>query len=435
MESTASVPGPAGVEVGAEPLLPIDAPAAASTHHDREMVQWALLIAAGWLGTNLGLNVTALPLKFTLKDQLGLNAAAVASFLAIGQFTNYIKPIAGLCTDSFPLWGTRRRWYLLLSLLGTGLFWFLMPLVPRQYGWMLLTYTVLYMTVVFTSTTLGGVMVEVGNRFGAAGRFTAQRIGMFRLGELGGNWLGGLLADRVPFLISAGVGGLLHLLLVPLYWVKLKETGAPARPNLRVWDEAGAQFRAMLHCRTLLAAAGMIFLIAASPGFNTPLLFFQADTLHFSKSYIGFLDMVKAATGFLGATFYFFACRRVNLRLILGWSILVHAAGTMTFFWYHSPQSALVVTAIYGITFTLSMLPVYDLATRATPRGSEALGYSVMMSVWNFTNALSDWSGSSLNSYLHLTFEHLILINAGTTLLVLFAVPFLPAALAGRKDG
>src|SRR5205085_913860 len=88
-----------------------------------------------------------------------------------------------------------------------------------------------------------------------------------------------------------------------------------------------------------------------------------------------------------------------------------------------------------GITGTLAMLPVYDLAARATPRGSEAIGYSVMMSVWNLTNALSDWSGSWLYSRFHLTFKHLVWVNAGTTALVLIAVPLLPAVLLRSRDG
>jgi predicted MFS family arabinose efflux permease len=94
-----------------------------------------------------------------------------------------------------------------------------------------------------------------------------------------------------------------------------------------------------------------------------------------------------------------------------------------------------VITALAGVTQTLAMLPVYDLAARGTPPGSEALGYSVMMSVWNLTNSLSDWTGSTLFTRYGLTFHHLVWLNAGTTALVLLAVPFLPSALLRSRDG
>ena len=105
------------------------------------------------------------------------------------------------------------------------------------------------------------------------------------------------------------------------------------------------------------------------------------------------------------------------------------------FLWYRDPFSAFLITAVEGMTSTLAMLPVYDLAARATPRGSEALGYSVMMSVWNLTMALSDWSGSWFFDHLHKNFIDLVWINSGTTLVALVAIPFLPVVLLRSRDG
>lgn len=393
----------------------------------------ALLISLGWLGTNLGLAVADLPLRFTLKDNLHLSPQAISGFFALGASSNYIKPVAGVLTDTVPLFGTRRRHYLLLSLLGTGIFFILLSLVPHTYSSMLFTYFLLYITVVFTSTTLGGVMVEVGMKYNAAGRLTAQRIAMFRLGSLLGGPLGGALA-YYPFGLAMGAASFLHLILVPLFYVFLPEAPT-AKLDKRIWEQFVTQLGVLSRSKTLLSAAGMICLIAASPGFGTPLFFHQTDKLHFSKGFIGMLVLVSAATGLFATMFYYAACRRLNLRTLVAFSIVVHAAGTMLYLGYHSHTSALIITGLSGITGTLAMLPVYDLAARGTPRGSEALGYSVMMSVWNLTNALSDWTGSWLYGRFHLTFLHLVWLNAGTTALVLIVVPFLPAALMMQRDG
>ena len=123
------------------------------------------------------------------------------------------------------------------------------------------------------------------------------------------------------------------------------------------------------------------------------------------------------------------------MRRLLVASVILHALGTLFYLSYQSSTTALAITALEGVTQTLAILPVYDLAVRGTPRGSEALGYSVMMSVWNLTNSLSDWVGSTLFTRYGLTFQHLVWLNAGTTALVLLAVPFLPKALLQRKDG
>src|SRR6266446_3071863 len=43
---------------------------------------FALLLGAGWLGTNLAYSIADLPLKFLLMERLGLTAAAVSAFFA-----------------------------------------------------------------------------------------------------------------------------------------------------------------------------------------------------------------------------------------------------------------------------------------------------------------------------------------------------------------
>jgi Na+/melibiose symporter-like transporter len=392
----------------------------------------SLLLALGWLGTNLGYALADLPFKFLLKEELRLSPPEISAFLALGIFTNYIKPLAGILTDSFPLFGTRRRHYLLWSLALCGVGWLMLSLVPRRYGVLLATYMAMYLMVVFISTTLGGVMVEVGTRFRAAGRLTAERIGMFKAAALMGGPLGGYLAS-LPFLLTASVVAGAHFALIPLFYFALREPST-AKANRQVWSDAMGQLRGLVRNRPLLTAAGMICLIAAAPGFGTPLFFHQVDTLRFEKQFIGNLGLIHAVFGLIAAWFYQRVCALAPLKTLLTASIVIHAVGTLFYLGYVSEESVIAITALEGVAQTLAMLPVYDIAARATPKGSEALGYSVMMSVWNFTNSFSDWSGSLLYSAFRLTFHHLVWLNSGTTLLALAAVPFLPMALLRQRD-
>jgi len=252
------------------------------------------------------------------------------------------------------------------------------------------------------------------------------------VGTLAGGPNGGYLAT-LPLIVTMSFSAALHFVLIPVVWFGLREPGT-ARVNRQVWRDAGRQLRALGQSKVVLAAAGMIFLIAASPGFGTPLLFYQTDTLGFSKPFLGTLTLIGAVFGLLAATFYHRACQRGSMQRILIVSILIHALGTLFYLFYHSRATAIGITALEGATQTLAVLPVYDLAARGTPKGSEALGYSVMMSVWNLTSSLSDWTGSFLFSHFGLTFSHLVWLNAGTTALVLLVMPFLPRTLLEQKD-
>ena len=391
-----------------------------------------MLLALGWALTNIAYAIYDLPLKFVLKDQLHLNAQQLSAFFALGIFTNYLKPLAGILVDSVPLFGTRRRGYLLTSLFLCGVGWLVLGVVPRRYGIMLGTFAITYAMVVVISTTLGGVMVETAQRFHAAGRLTAQRIGMFKVGLLAGGPIGGFLAT-LPLLVTMVCSAALHFVLIPVVWIGLREP-VKAQRNPQVWKDAAEQLRRLGESKVVLAAAGMIFLIAASPGFGTPLLYYQTDTLGFTKKFLGGLTLIGAVFGLLAAAFYFKACQKRSMKRMLIASIVVHAIGTLFYLFYHSRMTAISLTALEGFTQAMAMLPVYDLAARGTPKGCEALGYAIMMSVWNLTNSLSDWTGSYLFTHFGLTFANLVWLNAGTTALVLLVVPFLPRTLLDQKD-
>jgi hypothetical protein len=73
------------------------------------------------------------------------------------------------------------------------------------------------------------------------------------------------------------------------------------------------------------------------------------------------------------------------------------------------------------------------LCARATPKGSEALGFALIVSVNNLTGQGADVVGSKLVDS-HWSFRSLVLLNAGTTLFVLILLPFLPKTLLGTRD-
>ena len=121
------------------------------------------------------LNLAALPLKFLLKDRLHLGATALAGFSALTGIAWYCKPLAGILSDSVPLFGTRRRGYLLLSsACGAGL-WALLALVPQRYGPILVTMAAINASCVVISSVAGGLIVEAGQRSGMTGRLSVLR--------------------------------------------------------------------------------------------------------------------------------------------------------------------------------------------------------------------------------------------------------------------
>jgi predicted MFS family arabinose efflux permease len=239
----------------------------------------------------------------------------------------------------------------------------------------------------------------------------------------------GTLSVLIHGMLNVGIS-LFALLAVFLLVLAL----AVARLHNPVLRQAQRQLSQILRSRTLWLAVGMLFLVYVVPGLNTALTYRQTDDLHFGKDFIGRLASVEGTAGIVFALVYAAVCTRFNLRTLIIFSIAVNAAGTLLFLVY-SASTAYAVHATVGAIGVLAELSLMDLAVRSTPRGCEALGFALMMSVRNFGIAMSDVVGSKLMDQAHFGFNTLVLLNAGTTLAVLLFVPALPRALVLRKEG
>jgi predicted MFS family arabinose efflux permease len=393
----------------------------------------AWLVNVGWLNTTLALSIYSLPFNFLLKDGLRLNAEKLALFMLLAGMASYLKPFAGILSDALPLCGTRRRHYVVFGLLASGVLWLLLAVVPRTFNSLLATMILLNISLTLVSTVLGGLMVEVGKQQNETGKLGSQRHGITHFSGIIGSLLGGPLT-RLPFLIPASLCALAYASAAPIFWRYLKEPGGQ-KPDAGPLREVRRQGRIIKRSGTLWSAAGLIVLVVAAPGFGTPLFFHQTNVLKFSPEFLSILSVVGGSCAALAALVYGKLCRKFGLRTILSASIVLHGVLTLLYLLYKSQTSALIITGIEGATMSLAILPLYDLAARATPRGSEALGFCIILSVWNLTTMLSNYAGSWLYSTLGFTFANLVWLNAATTLLVLVAVPFLPRVLTDRRDG
>jgi predicted MFS family arabinose efflux permease len=398
-----------------------------------QLVRWAVLIGAGVFATTMSQPaVLRLPFQNLLKADLHVSREAMASFFALSTLAWYFKPLAGIFTDSVPIFGTRRKHYLVLSAIGAGALYLIVGIVPHTFTSILLAMIAVNCMLVIGSTVVGGVAVEIGQRNAATGRINSARYFVMNACTLIGGPLGGFLAARA-FGFTAVAGAAIALSVVPFAWWMLKEPPLEHK-NSEAWTTAKAQFRTLMKSRTLWSAAGLLFLVYIAPGFSTPLYYFQTDTLKLSQQFIGTLILLSGAFGIVGAGIYALLCRKLKLRTLLYISIIVSTLTTLCYLFYRSATAAAIIESQNGLIATVAELALMDLAARATPRGSEGLGFALMMSVRNGGMAISDIFGSWLIDQHHVSFFKLVWLNAGTTALILLVIPFLPKLLIDRSD-
>src|SRR5438270_13842202 len=114
--------------------------------------------------------------------------------------------------------------------------------------------------------------------------------------------------------------------------------------------------------------------------------------------------------------------------------LLFGMIANLAYLFYTTAGRAQAVEGFKGFGYTLAGLALMDLAVRATPAGSEGLGFSLMVSVRNLALFGTDWFGSHLLDEYHFSFNSLVLANSLTTLIAVPLVFLLPRLLVLRKD-
>jgi predicted MFS family arabinose efflux permease len=394
------------------------------------------VIATGLFVTGLGWPglIGRLPFGLLLKNQLQLAPQEVAAFWAVAAMAWYLKPLIGLVCDAYPLFGTRRHAYLILGAALSGLLWLAFALSPQTYRPLLVLMTALYLTMAFVSAAVGGLLVALGQRHGATGRLSALRLGLVGGMSLVAGPLGGWLATR-PIGWTAGLGAVILFSLVPVAALLHREPRGARADAAAVFAAASRQLRAIVRSRPMWTTGGLLFLVYLAPGFQTPLLYYQQDVLRFDPPFMGTLQLLGGLGALAGAAAYGVTCRHLPLRTSLVAGIALNAGSTLFYLGYGSANAAAVITVAAALLGTLALLPLYDLAARATPPGSESFGYALLMSVQSVAvYGVSDLMGAYLYGRLHLGWTTLVWLNAGSTALVLLFVPLLPRALLSARE-
>ena len=376
--------------------------------------------------------LAGLPLRFLLKGEVHVTQEQMALFFFWCQLAFYLKPLAGILTDAFPIFGTRRRHYLLISSVLAASSWIGMNFLPHKFGAILFGAMVVNLFMVMASTVIGGYLVEAGQSNGATGELTALRLMVANFCELAQGPLGGFLATA-GFIWTTVANAVVALAIFPLAYFFLREQAVPQQGSGVVLQNARRQLKAIMRSKSLWMALLFIGLDFFAPGFNTPLYYKQTDELHFSQQAIGNLGAFSGGFAILAAIAYVPLIKQFSIRVLLFISILATALETLFYLFYSDWPRAMLIESQNGFFSAFATVALFDLAARSIPKACEALGYSLIMSVINVASSASDVVGSHLADN-HWTFAHLIYLNAGTTAIVLVLLPFLPSALMRKKD-
>jgi MFS family permease len=389
------------------------------------MLFFGLVYVVEGIGQTGGL--IAQPLNYYLKQTFGWTPVQVTAYLTILNLPWIIKPVYGIVSDFLPLFGYRRKAYLVIAnAAGAAAYcWVTQITAPGQLVFVLLL-TAYAMAI--SSTLCGAILVENGQRFGASDAFVNQQWLWFNIAALASGFIGGQLVERLSpssaLHAAAAITAIAPLAVVFTTWFLINEP--KSRIDLAEMKKTFASLLAAFSLRELWFVGTFLFLYYLSPGLGTPLYYHMTDDLQFSQEYIGILGSISSGGWIVGALLYRKFLKGITARTLLNLSILLGTLTTAAFLLLLDEATAAFINFFSGFAGMIAFVATLTLAADYCPQRAEGFAFAALMSITNLSAALSDNVGSFL--YEHLFNRHLdplILVSAALTALAFAFVPML----------
>jgi folate/biopterin transporter len=277
------------------------------------------------------LGLARLAQTFLLKDQYHLGPAELSALTGLFALPWTVKPIYGFLSDGFPLFGYRRRSYLVLagltgcfsySLVGHN-FWGLLDadqLIPGTVAALMLSSA----CIAFSDVVADGIVVQKTRDSGdpkIAGGLQSLCWGSAAIGGLTSAYFSGSLLEVMTpqdiFSITAFLPFVVASIAFLIDEKPIQATGESATTtsgNLAVVKSQAEALWSAIKQPKIYKPALFLFLWQSTPTSDGAFLFFLTDDLGFGPEFLGRVGLISAAAGLFGVWLYNYV--RTYMQLI-----------------------------------------------------------------------------------------------------------------------
>ncbi len=385
------------------------------------------------------LGLARLAVSFFLKDDLGLTPAQVSALMGIAAIPWVVKPLFGFLSDGLPIFGYRRRPYLVLSgLLGT-LSWVALATVVDSALTATVAIALSSLSVAVSDVIVDSLVVERARSESASEAGSLQSVcwGASAVGGILTAYLSGFLLQhfsvQVVFLITSSF----PLVVSGVAWL-ISETRVERGSD---WSGVTTQVQQLwgaISQKSIWLPTAFIFLWQATPTADSAFFFFTTNELGFDAEFLGRVRLVTSVASLLGIWLFQRFLKAIPVRVILGWTTVIsmllglttlllvtHANRSLGIddHWF-SLGDSLILTVMGQVAY----MPILVLSARLCPPGVEATLFALLMSLWNLAGLLSQEFGAILTHWLGVTetnFDKLWLLVTLTNLSTLLPLPLI----------
>ncbi|VXD25458.1 Folate-biopterin transporter [Planktothrix serta PCC 8927] len=405
---------------------------------DNELTSELIAILLVYLVQGI-LGLARLGVSFFLKDELAMSPAEVSVLLGIVAIPWVVKPLFGFISDGLPIFGYRRRPYLILSgLLGT-LSWVALGTIVHTPWAATAVIALSSLSVAVSDVIVDSLVVERARHESISNIGSLQSVcwGASAFGGLITAYFSGFLLEKFSpqtiFLITATFP-----LIVSLVGGLIAEEFQNQYSNWQTVKQQIKNLRQAITQKSIWLPTAFVFVWQATPTADAAFFFFTTNELGFQPEFLGRVRLVTSMASLIGVWLFQRFFKSLPFRTIFFWSTIISTVLGMTMLllvthtnrtlgiddhWFSLGDS--LILAVMG---QIAYMPVLVLAARLCPPGVEATLFALLMSVSNLAGLISYELGALLTHWFGITeknFNQLWLLVIVTNLSTLFPLPLI----------
>jgi folate/biopterin transporter len=411
--------------------------------NSKKSPSYVFVVVATWIMFVEGMGgITALAISYYFKDEMKVDPATLSTIQSIAAFPWCLKPLFGFVSDGFPLFGFRRRPYIMLGGLIGAVSWFLFAGAVNSVWGGFICMVLSNIGIAMANVIAEALIVERSRGEEQHYASTLQSIiwGSFSVAGVISAFLSGWLIKYISYKSTFAIAGVFPFTLV--FCALLIEEKVQPAVRIDVIKGQAKQLINTLFLPNILRPCIFIFLLNGTPSSGATWFYFYTDVLKFDSEFIGLIGTVGSIAQLAGVFLFQSMLTRAHYRSILMWSTIASCFLGLSnlivvFRWnlhFGIPDGFFMLgeSAIGSIVGWINTMPVLVLAARLCPSGMEATMYALIMSINNMGGVVGTLSGSMLTSLLGVTAAHLenfwllVLICNLTTLLPLVLINWIP---------
>ena len=391
------------------------------------------------------LGISRLALSFYYKDTLHLTPVDLTFISSITAIPWIIKPFYGFISDTFPLFGYKRKSYIALSgILGTISWAILAFLATLGDNTSIISSIFLVslssLSVAFSDVLVDAIVVSKSRDQGQAGSLQSLCWSSSAIGGIISAYLSGHLLQRYGTSFVFSLTAMMPLVMtaasVLIQENKIEHTTTTYQaPTLK---QQALNIKKVLSEKDILYPLLFLIIWNITPSAGSALFYFEVNELHFTPEFLGTLGLASSLSSLVGIVIYNQKLKSLPLKTLFKWTCILGTVLGMTplILITHLnrilglPDALFAITddIILSILGQITFMPILVLAANICPPGVEAMLYATIMGAINLSGSIGKIFGGLLTKSLAITnndFANLPLLVVLTNLTGLIPLLFL----------